>query len=106
MYHSTAQRILECLSAVDKSSGLDIKVLIIGQRTSKLESYDLKRIFKIVRLPLLSGLRHLVLPWIAKAELEGPTGLALLGECEKRSIVFKGRYGYLTREMMDGKGGT
>ncbi|KAL8277672.1 hypothetical protein RQP46_009945 [Phenoliferia psychrophenolica] len=49
----------------------------------------------ILRLPKLAQLRHLRLPTVPKFELTGLSGLALMEECEERSISLLCRYGYL-----------
>ncbi|KAL8286975.1 hypothetical protein RQP46_003981 [Phenoliferia psychrophenolica] len=54
-----------------------------------------------IKLPNLEGLRRIEIPTVLKDELAGETGLALLDECEERSISLLCRYGYLTRSMMD-----
>ncbi|KAL8286896.1 hypothetical protein RQP46_003902 [Phenoliferia psychrophenolica] len=53
-----------------------------------------------IRLPNLSGLCRLEIPMVSKDALAGEAGLALLDECEERSISLLCRYGYLTRSMM------
>ncbi|KAL8277006.1 hypothetical protein RQP46_010540 [Phenoliferia psychrophenolica] len=49
----------------------------------------------LIKLPNLAGLRRLEIPAVSKDELAGATGLALLDECEERSISLRCRYGYL-----------
>ncbi|KAL8287608.1 hypothetical protein RQP46_003466 [Phenoliferia psychrophenolica] len=56
----------------------------------------LTELLRIIRLPNLASLRHLNLPGLQKPELSNPYGVALLEECEDRTIVFRCRYGYMT----------
>ncbi|KAL8277037.1 hypothetical protein RQP46_010571 [Phenoliferia psychrophenolica] len=58
-------------------------------------------LLRIIKLPNLEGVRRLEIPMVSKDELAGEAGLALLDECEERSISLLCRYGYLTRDMME-----
>ncbi|KAL8277319.1 hypothetical protein RQP46_010272 [Phenoliferia psychrophenolica] len=66
-----------------------------------MESKTIKELLRTIKLPNLQGLRRLELPKVSKDELAGNVGLALLEECEKRSISLLCRYGWLTRIMME-----
>ncbi|KAL8280074.1 hypothetical protein RQP46_007655 [Phenoliferia psychrophenolica] len=52
-------------------------------------------ILDTIKCPNLEGLRRLEVPAVSKDGLKGEAGLALLDECEKRSISLLCRYGYL-----------
>ncbi|KAL8277338.1 hypothetical protein RQP46_010291 [Phenoliferia psychrophenolica] len=55
---------------------------------------------QLIKLPNLKSLRRLELPMTLKDDFAVEAGLALLDECEKRSISLLCRYGYLSRDMM------
>ncbi|KAL8276373.1 hypothetical protein RQP46_011218 [Phenoliferia psychrophenolica] len=73
---------------------------IVLTRTTK-DEVSLSELLRITKNPNVAGLRRLEIPMVSKDELAGETGLALLDECEERSISLLCRYGYLTRDMME-----
>ncbi|KAL8286868.1 hypothetical protein RQP46_003874 [Phenoliferia psychrophenolica] len=83
--------------AVGASVAPTLEALIF---TSRMSKDTLKQILHTVKLPNLGGLRRLEIRRVGKGDLAGETGLALLDECEERSISLLCRYGYLTRDMM------
>ncbi|KAL8277018.1 hypothetical protein RQP46_010552 [Phenoliferia psychrophenolica] len=66
-----------------------------------MDEQTMRELLRVIQLPNLAGLRRLEIPMVSKDELAGETGLALLDECEERSIVLRCRYGYLTRDIME-----
>ena len=56
---------------------------------------SLKEILHLLHRPNFAGIRHLELPTIGKEDFASEAGLALLNECEKRSISLLCRYGYM-----------
>ncbi|KAL8277330.1 hypothetical protein RQP46_010283 [Phenoliferia psychrophenolica] len=83
-------------------TGLKLEVLTLTtDHTTPTTTQELESLRGIIRVPILATLQRLIVRDVKKEELEGPSGLALLEECEERSIVFECGYGYLTRDMMD-----
>ncbi|KAL8277322.1 hypothetical protein RQP46_010275 [Phenoliferia psychrophenolica] len=63
--------------------------------------FTFSELTRIIKLPNLDCLRRVEIPSVSKDELANETGLALLEECEERSISLLCSYGYLTRGMME-----
>ncbi|KAL8277323.1 hypothetical protein RQP46_010276 [Phenoliferia psychrophenolica] len=83
------------------------RLVFVDFDTEDQDFNSFSRLLPVIKLPNLAGLRQLEFPRVSKDELAGETGLALLDECEKRSISLLCSYGYLTRDMMEeGASGT
>ncbi|KAL8280053.1 hypothetical protein RQP46_007634 [Phenoliferia psychrophenolica] len=52
-------------------------------------------LLRIIKLPNLAGLHRIEVPMTPKSAFENVAGLALLDECEERSITLLCRYGYV-----------
>ncbi|KAL8277294.1 hypothetical protein RQP46_010247 [Phenoliferia psychrophenolica] len=65
-----------------------------------MKENTIEELLSILKLPNLVGIRRLEIPKVQKDNLAGEAGLALLDECEERSISLLCRYGWLTRDMM------
>ncbi|KAL8277033.1 hypothetical protein RQP46_010567 [Phenoliferia psychrophenolica] len=61
----------------------------------EMDEDELAALLRLIKLPNLAGLRRLEIAAVSKDELAGETGLALLDECEERSISLLCRYGWL-----------
>ncbi|KAL8277005.1 hypothetical protein RQP46_010539 [Phenoliferia psychrophenolica] len=61
----------------------------------KMEEITIAELLRVIKLPNLAGVHRLEIPMTSKDDFVGEAGLALLDECEKRSISLLCRYGYL-----------
>ncbi|KAL8277341.1 hypothetical protein RQP46_010294 [Phenoliferia psychrophenolica] len=71
----------------------------------KLDDKNLQELLKVVKLSNLEGLRRLEMLAVSQDDLAGEAGLALLDECEKRSISVLSGSGYMW-DSGHGGGGT
>ncbi|KAL8277295.1 hypothetical protein RQP46_010248 [Phenoliferia psychrophenolica] len=89
---------VESVAAVGASVVATLRNLIFTK--IKMDEDELAELLRIIKLPNLAGLRRLEISMTPKDAFAGKAGLALLDECEKRSISLLCRYGWLTRDMM------
>ncbi|KAL8277316.1 hypothetical protein RQP46_010269 [Phenoliferia psychrophenolica] len=86
------------LEALGASVPSTLQNLIIT--TLRKEETTLVALLRIIKLPNFESLRRLELPTVRKDDLARKAGLALLEECELRTISILCRDGYLTLSMM------
>ncbi|KAL8277296.1 hypothetical protein RQP46_010249 [Phenoliferia psychrophenolica] len=88
----------ESVTAVGASVVATLQNLVFTYLT--MEEAAMAELLRVIKLPHLAGLRRIEIPMVSKDKLAGEAGLALLDECEKRSISLLCRYGWLTRGLM------
>ncbi|KAL8281290.1 hypothetical protein RQP46_006324 [Phenoliferia psychrophenolica] len=92
----------DVVTAAGESVPPTLENLIFSDGCGGFNSGALETLLDTIRLPNLTSLRRLAFPMISKDWLANVVGFALLDECEERSISLLCRYGYLTRDMMEG----
>ncbi|KAL8277346.1 hypothetical protein RQP46_010299 [Phenoliferia psychrophenolica] len=85
----------ELISSTGDGAPATLQNLIFNIGLCPVDEEAITELLRVIKLPNLKGLRSIEIPIVSKDELASEPGLALLDECEERSISLLCRYGYL-----------